>query len=91
MGIFEMICFAGTGIFWVFGFIIAVSSNSGLPKFMRIWLTITALPTLFCMLGFLTATAALEDSREKTDMLYKKMKQQEKYELIQEPVYRKIK
>lgn len=91
MWIFTTICFIGTGIFWAFGLTLAVSSHLEIPKWMRIWMLIAAIPTLFCMLGVMTATSALDDSHEELDMLYKKMKQQEKYELIQEPVYRKIK
>ena len=62
-----------------------------IEKIMRIVIAISSVPTLFGILSLLVATSALDEERENSDKLFKDMKQQEKYELIQEPVYRKIK
>ena len=90
MGIFEMICFIGMAIFFASTCTIALVYKD-IEKRLRIAIGITSVTMILGMMSLLFMSSALDNSRKETDMLYKKMKQQEKYELIQEPVYRKIK
>lgn len=85
-----IICLIGMALFWAFTCAV-ILSHQEIEKWARVIIGLTAVPTMLGMLTLVVATTALDDSRKETDMLYKKMKQQEKYELIQEPVYRKIK
>ena len=85
-----IICLIGMALFWALT-VSMVMVNKDIEKWVRVLIGITSVPTMFGMMSLLLTTADLDDSRKETDMLYKKMKQQEKYELIQEPVYRKIK
>ena len=84
-----IICLIGMVIFFATACTIALVYKD-IEKRLRITIGVTSITMIFGMMSLLFATTALDDSRKETDMLYKKMKQQEKYELIQEPVYRKI-
>ena len=85
-----IICLIGMALFWAFTCAV-ILSHQEIEKWARVIIGLTAVPTMFGMLTLVIATTALDDSHKEVDMLYKKMKKQEKYELIQEPVYRKIK
>ena len=90
MWIFVIICFIGMAIFFASACTIALVYKD-IEKRLRIAIGITSVTMILGMMSLLLMSSALDNSRKETDMLYKKMKQQEKYELIQEPVYRKIK
>lgn len=85
-----IICLIGIVIFFAAACTIALVYKD-IEKRLRITIGITSITMIFGIVSLLLVTTLLDQTRKETDILYKKMKQQEKYELIQEPVYRKIK
>ena len=85
-----IICLIGMVMFFASACTIALVYKD-IEKRLRITIGITSITMIFGIVSLLLVTTLLDQTRKEKDMLYKKMKQQEKYELIQEPVYRKIK
>lgn len=85
-----IICLIGMIMFFASACTIALVYKD-IEKRLRITIGITSITMIFGIVSLLLVTTLLDQTRKEKDMLYKKMKQQEKYELIQEPVYRKIK
>jgi hypothetical protein len=90
MWTFVIIISIGMVIFFATSCTIILMYNS-IEKRLRFMIAITSLPMLLGMMSLLSVTSALDEARKDSEVLFKKMKKQEKYELIQEPVYRKIK
>lgn len=84
MWILTVISIVGVVMFFSFSCVIVVS-YSEVAKWLRLGIAWTSLFVLFAMIWLLTLT-------ENVTEAYREMKKKEpKYELIQEPVYRKIK